>query len=108
MLVLVYINATTVLSHLVALYDKVVGTYLVASCSESLVRNYTRQLLLGLEYLHSQRIVHRDLKGGNVLISRDAVVKLADFGASKSYSDATITDCMKVGKACSLALSVAG
>lgn len=67
--------------------------------SEDLVRNYTRQLLLGLEYLHTQRIVHRDLKGGNVLISRDGVVKLADFGASKSYSDATITDCMKV-RAC--------
>ncbi len=30
--------------------------------SEDLVRNYTRQLLLGLEYLHSERVVHRDLK----------------------------------------------
>ena len=32
--------------------------------SEDLVRNYTRQLLLGLEYLHGCRIVHRDLKVG--------------------------------------------
>lgn len=31
-----------------------------------------------------------------MLVSRDGVVKLADFGASKAYRDTTITDCMKV------------
>ncbi|KAJ9518695.1 hypothetical protein QJQ45_018724 [Haematococcus lacustris] len=53
--------------------------------SEELVRNYTRQLLLGLEYLHACKVVHRDLKGGNALVTRDGVVKLADFGASKAF-----------------------
>jgi serine/threonine protein kinase len=63
--------------------------------SEELTRNYTRQLLLGLEYLHGVRVVHRDLKGANILVSRDGIVKLTDFGASKAYRDATITDGMK-------------
>lgn len=54
--------------------------------NEELVRNYTRQLLLGLEYLHSKKIVHRDVKGSNVLVTRDGVVKLADFGESHVLS----------------------
>eukprot|EP00271_Cylindrocystis_brebissonii_P021720 TRINITY_DN792_c1_g1_i1.p1 TRINITY_DN792_c1_g1~~TRINITY_DN792_c1_g1_i1.p1 ORF type:complete len:1092 (+),score=137.51 TRINITY_DN792_c1_g1_i1:324-3278(+) len=64
--------------------------------SEPLVRVYTRQLLLGLQYLHERRIMHRDIKGGNVLVDADGVVKLADFGASKALHDATAgTDAFK-------------
>lgn len=64
---------------------------------EDLCRHYTRQLLLGLEYLHGHKIVHRDLKGANLLVSRDGVVKLADFGAAKAFChDATtLTDGFK-------------
>ena len=53
------------------------------SFSEILIRAYTYQVLKGLEYLHYHNIVHRDIKGTNILISKDGVCKLADFGSAK-------------------------
>jgi serine/threonine protein kinase len=53
------------------------------SFRESVVRVYTKQILLGLEYLHANSVIHRDVKGANILVDNTGLVKLADFGASK-------------------------
>ncbi|KAG7996324.1 hypothetical protein I3843_01G153800 [Carya illinoinensis] len=53
------------------------------SFPESVIRMYTKQLLLGLEYLHKNGIMHRDIKGANILVDNKGCIKLADFGASK-------------------------
>nr|XP_033783687.1 serine/threonine-protein kinase 10 isoform X2 [Geotrypetes seraphini] len=50
--------------------------------TETQVQVVCRQMLEALVYLHSKRIIHRDLKAGNVLLSQDGDIKLADFGVS--------------------------
>ena len=46
----------------------------------NVVRGVAAQLISALFYLHSHRILHRDMKPQNILIGKDGIVKLCDFG----------------------------
>ncbi|CAG8359351.1 unnamed protein product [Penicillium salamii] len=49
---------------------------------ENLVGLYMSQVLHGLLYLHEQGVIHRDIKGANILTTKEGLVKLADFGVA--------------------------
>ncbi|KAK0924784.1 ATP binding, partial [Friedmanniomyces endolithicus] len=53
------------------------------SLPEGLIANFVRQILNGLTYLHSEEIIHRDIKGANILVDNKGTVKISDFGISK-------------------------
>jgi len=53
---------------------------------ESLVGTVMRELLKGVDYLHSQNYVHCDIKPQNVLLSREGEVKISDFCIAKDVS----------------------
>ena len=52
-------------------------------------RVWFRDLLLGIEYLHAQGVVHRDIKPDNCLITNDDVLKVVDFGVSEMFEKDT-------------------
>lgn len=52
------------------------------------IKTWVQQLLEGLEYAHTRaKVIHRDLKPGNLMISNDGELKIADFGISRTLVD---------------------
>ncbi|KAF5477080.1 hypothetical protein F2P56_003758 [Juglans regia] len=54
--------------------------------SESQIKCYVKQLLSGIEHCHSRGVMHRDIKGSNLLVNNDGILKVADFGLANFYS----------------------
>ena len=48
-------------------------------------RCWFRDLILGVEYLHAQGVVHRDIKPDNLLLTEDDILKIVDFGVSEMF-----------------------
>eukprot|EP01062_Namystynia_karyoxenos_P053835 TRINITY_DN43820_c0_g1_i1.p1 TRINITY_DN43820_c0_g1~~TRINITY_DN43820_c0_g1_i1.p1 ORF type:complete len:661 (+),score=137.54 TRINITY_DN43820_c0_g1_i1:123-1985(+) len=72
--------------------------------SEPVAARYVRQVVLGLAFLHSERIAHRDIKCANLLVTSEGQVKLADFGHAKELVR-TMADTV-AGTACFMAPEV--
>ncbi|WOL04116.1 putative serine/threonine-protein kinase [Canna indica] len=54
--------------------------------TEPQVKCYMRQLLEGLDHCHSLGVLHRDIKGSNLLIDNNGILKIADFGLATSFN----------------------
>ena len=50
------------------------------------IKKVMQQMLNGLYYIHSNKIIHRDMKAANVLITKQGILKLADFGLARAFS----------------------
>jgi serine/threonine protein kinase len=56
------------------------------------VKCYMLQLLKGLHYCHKQNVLHRDIKGSNLLINNKGILKLADFGLARPWSQEGVNE----------------
>ncbi|NXW54288.1 M3K19 kinase, partial [Eurystomus gularis] len=58
---------------------------------EIVLRKYTKQILQGVAYLHDNCVVHRDIKGNNIMLMPNGIVKLIDFGCARRLAWASLS-----------------
>jgi len=52
-----------------------------------LIYNWSHEIINGIYYLHDKRIMHRDIKPNNIFLTKDARIKIGDFGISRVFDD---------------------
>ncbi|XP_078083831.1 myosin-IIIb [Mustelus asterias] len=67
------------------------------SMDEALISYILYGALLGLQHLHNNRIIHRDVKGNNILLTTEGGIKLVDFGVSAKLTNARLRRNTSVG-----------
>jgi serine/threonine protein kinase len=77
------IHTDTLLTMVFPFIDYELKKYISLHADENIM-GLINQLICGVHYLHGVNVIHRDLKPQNILVSRDGVLKIADFGLSRS------------------------